>query len=248
MRTVKFLELCLLLLCMALSQRVVRAALRKELSDEDLARLEAEWDKDEEEDEDDPRVIHEKKMRQQPSFNPADLDMNDPNLATKMMAAQKKGQTVMIFTSFNKEQVKSKAEMEEISGRWIGMLMNNHLEIKAYPIEDDKMLYVIDDGSRLPELQDFLVGQKEVDYLEIDQKKTYGKFSWSKKHKKKAEKLEEQEKKEREKKQKRIKKRQEKEEKLKKKGKDAFKANLKKKPTQSQTKKSNQETKSKDEL
>jgi hypothetical protein len=39
------------------------------------------------------------------------------------------------------------------------------VEERSYPIEDLKMLYVIQDGGRLPELIKFMTDQVEVDYV-----------------------------------------------------------------------------------
>ena len=60
-----------------------------------------------------------------------------------------------------------------------GQLMNNALQIKAYPIEPLQMMVTIDDGSRSVELIQFFQAQPEIDRLELDQVKHYGVNSWS---------------------------------------------------------------------
>ena len=51
------------------------------------------------------------------------------------------------------------------------MLRNGHIELKPYPIEDNRFLYILDDGAKVPEALGLLKKQKEFNYAEIDQKK-----------------------------------------------------------------------------
>mmetsp|Transcript_31210 Transcript_31210/g.93649 ORF Transcript_31210/g.93649 Transcript_31210/m.93649 type:complete len:201 (+) Transcript_31210:363-965(+) len=93
--------------------------------------------------------------------------------------AAKKGQTAMIFVTFNPE-VDSKKKAEEIAGRWVSMLQNAHLEVKPYPIEGTRFIFIIDDGSKVPMVFDVLFKQKEFNYAEIDQKRYFGEHSYFK--------------------------------------------------------------------
>jgi hypothetical protein len=53
------------------------------------------------------------------------------------------------------------------------MLLNGHIAIKTYVIENDKVLVVVEDGADLPRVKEFLLEQPEVTFLEIDSKKVY---------------------------------------------------------------------------
>lgn len=85
----------------------------------------------------------------------------------------------MIFVKVN-PSVKTKKEAEEIGGRWHGALMNAHVEVKPYHIEDFRFLWNLDDGSKVAKVWEFLEQQKEFDFVEVDQKKYYGKYSYTK--------------------------------------------------------------------
>jgi hypothetical protein len=55
------------------------------------------------------------------------------------------------------------------------MMQNGHVELKPYPIEDNRFIYIIDDGSKVPIALDVLKQQPEFNYAEIDSEK-YGSF------------------------------------------------------------------------
>jgi len=164
------------------------ADFRTPLSDEEVDKIAAQWDEQEDEDPDDEEVIAKKKMEAGRRGGGPSLEdiqkMKGPDISQQINSAQKKDKMTMIFVSVN-PVVKSKEEMETLSQRWTGMLANNQVNVKAYPIEDKKLLYVINDGSQAAELLNFLKQQDEVDIIEVDSQKTYGKKSWSKKNPKK---------------------------------------------------------------
>eukprot|EP00041_Stephanoeca_diplocostata_P009540 m.147265 g.147265 ORF g.147265 m.147265 type:complete len:256 (+) comp17784_c0_seq1:156-923(+) len=165
------------------------------LSDADVERIAREWDEDEDEDEELAAIRKRAAKRGGPggfdfsggaaagidlsTFDPSDpssfkVDMSKLNRPTAI-----KGQPKMVFVKVN-PSVKTKKQAEEIGGRWHGSLKNAHVEVTPYHIEDFRFLWNLDDGSKVAKIWEFLEQQKELDYLEVDQKKFYGKFSYTK--------------------------------------------------------------------
>lgn len=52
------------------------------------------------------------------------------------------------------------------------MLQNGHVEMKPYPIEDNRFIYILDDGAMVPVALDVLKQQPEFNYAEIDSQKS----------------------------------------------------------------------------
>ena len=96
--------------------------------------------------------------------------------ASDLMWAAKKDQTVMIFTSFNPD-IDTKEKANEVAGRWVSMLINGHIELKPYPIENNMFIFIVDDGSRVPEVLRLLKKQPEFNFATIDSQNYYGDHS-----------------------------------------------------------------------
>jgi len=86
-----------------------------------------------------------------------------------------------MFISFNPD-IDTKEKALEIAGRWVSMLQNGHIELKPYPIEDNRFIFIVDDGAKVAEVLKVLREQKEFNYAEIDQQKHFGKYSYLKLH------------------------------------------------------------------
>ena len=52
------------------------------------------------------------------------------------------------------------------------MLQNGHIEVKPYPIEDNRFIFIIDDGAKTGTALDVLKKQPEFNYAEIDSTKS----------------------------------------------------------------------------
>jgi len=238
---------CTVVACgLLLQARSTAADFRTPLSDEEVDKIAAQWDEQEDEDPDDEEVIAKKKMEASRNGNGLSMEdikkMKGPDVSQQINAAQKKDKMTMLFVSMN-PVVKSKEEMETLSQRWTGMLANNQVNVKAYPIEDKKLLYVINDGSQGTELINFLIQQSEVDIIEVDSQKTYGKKSWSKKNPKKVKAAAARQEAENKKKTAKYDAKKKYEDDLKAKGIDPFKEGLKKKKKKGTKKKKKKKTK-----
>ncbi|EDO31471.1 predicted protein [Nematostella vectensis] len=94
---------------------------------------------------------------------------DDPMAFIKM---SKKGKTIMMFASIAGNP--SKKTTDTISLRWQSSLHNAHLEVQRYIVADDRILFLLKDGSMAWDVKDFLVTQPECKVVEFENQKFPG--------------------------------------------------------------------------
>jgi len=142
-----------------------------DFTDADMARLEEQWEEDDEPLPDDELPDgHPLKPTPLVDFNK--LDMSDPEGVLK---ATKKGKTIMMFVRVSGNP--SRAEAEEITALWQTSLWNNHIQLERFMLEDDRCIFMFKDGAMAWESKDFLVEQERCQEVTIEQKSYYGKFT-----------------------------------------------------------------------
>merc|ERR1712018_385196 len=147
----------------------------RDYSDADMHKLLEQWDKDEEPiPPDELPDGHPDKPRP-----PIDLtkikNVNDPD---EIMKISKKGQTVMLFvkvSDFNGDR----DEVGEITSLWQTGLMNNHVSSDRFQIEDDRVMFLFQDGADAWEAKDFFIEQERCEEVQLEQKTYHGKYSKS---------------------------------------------------------------------
>lgn len=131
----------------------------------DLFKLLDQWeDNDEDIDEDDrfddndPR----KPAAPGPGFDPTQFK-GDP---IAIMKLAKKGKVVMLFVTVAGSPTKK--ETEQITGRWQTSLFNAQFQVERYPVADNRVLFMIKDGSLAWDIKDFLITQPDCKLVEFD--------------------------------------------------------------------------------
>jgi len=94
----------------------------------------------------------------------------DPRL---LMSLAKKGKTVMTFVNVAGNPTRERTE--ELTNRWQTGLRNNHVRVERFIIEDDRAMFVFEDGSQAYEYKDFLLSQPELSEYVIDGQSFHGK-------------------------------------------------------------------------
>jgi hypothetical protein len=143
----------------------------KDYTDDDMNRLLAQWDEDEEPiPPDELPEGHPDRPRAQ--LDLSKLDMSKPD---EVMKASKKGQTVMMFVKVI--DFVDKQETEEVTSLWQTGLFNNHVNAERFLIEDDRVMFLFHDGADAWEAKDFFLEQERCDEVQLEQQTYYGKFS-----------------------------------------------------------------------
>merc|ERR1712216_970749 len=100
--------------------------------------------------EEDARMSNQPAM---PSLDPENL--KQPGAVEKLMASQKAGKPAMVFVTVN---TKNRAETDDFAGKSRALLKEaNGVDAQAYVIEDDKLLFSIQDGSQGYKLKEILL-------------------------------------------------------------------------------------------
>lgn len=166
------ISLVLLLLAVTVSGEKERIKINKDISDfndVDMERLYEQWEQDDEPLEPDELPEH---LRGPPKIDLASLGIKNPE---DMIKLSKKGKTLMMFVRV-KDGIE-KREVDRLTGLWQTALQNNHLIAERYPLDDNRAIYMFKDGSLAWEAKDFLIEQKEVEEVTIENKPYYGKYS-----------------------------------------------------------------------
>lgn len=140
-----------------------------DFNDVDIERLYEQWEENEEPLEPDELPEH---LRAPPKIDLASLGIKNPE---DMIKLSKKGQTLMMFVRV-KDGIEQK-EVERLTGLWQTALQNNHLIAERYPLDDNRAIFMFKDGSQAWEAKDFLIEQKELEEVTIENKPYYGKYS-----------------------------------------------------------------------
>ena len=107
---------------------------------------------------------------------PPPIDMNaikdKPMEDIKKMS--KKGRAIMMFVTVSGSPTRDEAE--SITALWQRSLFNANYEITRYMVEDNKAIFMINDGSRAWEIKDFLVTQERCYEVNIDDENYKGNY------------------------------------------------------------------------
>merc|ERR1712141_370867 len=143
----------------------------KDYTDEDLQRLLDQWDEDEE------PIPPDGLPEGHPDrpIPPVDFSKLDMSNQEQVMAASKKGRTIMLFAKINK--FKDRQETEEVSSLWHTGLYNAHIHGERFLVEDMRVMFSFKDGSYAWEAKDFLIEQERVEDVQLEGKTFKGKFA-----------------------------------------------------------------------
>ncbi|KAL3261390.1 hypothetical protein MRX96_000001 [Rhipicephalus microplus] len=139
----------------------------RDFNDADLERLYEQWEANEEPLEPDELPEH---MRPAPKIDMSKMDTSNPE---NILKASKKGRMLMTFITLLGKPTRE--ETEEITSIWQTSLMNNHISVDRYILDDNRALFTFKDGSQAWEAKDFLVQQDQLETITIENKPYYGK-------------------------------------------------------------------------
>lgn len=141
----------------------------RDYNDADLERLFDQWEENDEPLEEDELPEY---RRQPPKIDLSKMDPNNPEALLKM---SKKGRSLMTFVSLLGNPTRE--ETEEITKLWQSSLMNNHINLERYVIADDRVIFMFKDGALAWDAKDYLIQQKELKEITIENKPYYGKYN-----------------------------------------------------------------------
>merc|ERR1711936_787823 len=143
----------------------------RDFNDHDLQRLLDQWDEDEE------PIPPDELPEGHPDrpIPPVDFSRINMNNEEEVMAASKKGRTIMLFAKINK--FKDRQETEEVSSIWHTGLYNAHIHGERFLVEDPRVMFSFKDGSYAWEAKDFLIEQERVEDVQLEGKTFKGKFA-----------------------------------------------------------------------
>uniref|UniRef100_A0A0C9RXQ9 Putative ldlr chaperone boca n=1 Tax=Amblyomma americanum TaxID=6943 RepID=A0A0C9RXQ9_AMBAM len=150
----------------------------RDYNDADMERLFEQWEEDEEPLEPDELPEY---MRPAPKIDMSKLDSSNPE---NILKASKKGRMLMTFVTVSGKPTKE--ETDEITQIWQTSLMNNHIVVDRYILDDNRALFSFKDGSQAWEAKDYLIEQERLETITIENKPYYGKHFEEKERSKKA--------------------------------------------------------------
>lgn len=150
-----------------------------DFNDVDMERLFEQWEENEEPLEPDELPEH---LRPQPKIDLSKLNMDNPESILKL---SKKGKTLMTFVNLRDNL--DKATVDKLTALWQTSLQNNHLIADRFLLDDNRCIYMFKDGSQAWDAKDFLIEQKEVMEVVIENKPYLGKFNDQVKEERKSE-------------------------------------------------------------
>lgn len=150
----------------------------RDFNDADLERLYEQWEEDEEPLEPDELPEY---MRPAPKIDMSKMDASNPE---NILRASKKGRMLMTFITLLGKPTRE--ETEEITSIWQTSLMNNHINVDRYILDDNRALFTFRDGSQAWEAKDYLIQQDQLETITIENKPYYGKNAGDKAQSKKA--------------------------------------------------------------
>ncbi|CAM4819501.1 unnamed protein product [Rotaria magnacalcarata] len=143
----------------------------RDYTDRDADSLYEEWEKNDAdvlpEDEREDYFLRDKNRA---GIRPEDLTGKKPE---DIMMLSKKGQTLMMFVTVSGSP--TRRETEEITQIWWSGLKNALYDVNRFVIDDNRILFLLKDGSQAFEVKDFLVKQDRCKEVTIDNRPYYGK-------------------------------------------------------------------------
>ncbi|XP_060069380.1 LDLR chaperone boca-like [Ylistrum balloti] len=135
----------------------------QDYSDADVERLFDQWE-DNDEDELEEDELPEWK-REPPKV---DLSQMDPSNPEAMLKMSKKGKTLMMFATISGGPTQK--ETEQISQLWHTSLFNANYDTQRFVVSEDRVIFMLSDGSKAWEVKDFLVKQERCKEVTIEGK------------------------------------------------------------------------------
>ncbi|EYC08517.1 hypothetical protein Y032_0065g3593 [Ancylostoma ceylanicum] len=137
-------------------------------SDADLERLYEQWEENDDEKLDDDELPEHKR-----SPKPLDLDSIKAKAKNpeELLIMTKKGQTLMMFVNIrdpSNPQEKNRTFTMKYTEIFQSMLRNNHIICEVFPIDDDRAIFMFNDGAQAFEAKDFLVKQIQVTEVTLE--------------------------------------------------------------------------------
>lgn len=182
MNQINKLQTNLVLLLIVLSTVICEVAKEKRINknindfnDVDMERLFDQWEENEDPLEPDELPEH---LRPQPKIDLNNLNMDNPEAILKL---SKKGKTLMTFVNLRDNL--DKATVDKLTALWQTSLQNNHLIADRFLLDDNRCIYMFRDGSQAWDAKDFLIEQKEVMEVVIENKPYLGKYNQAKEQK-----------------------------------------------------------------
>ncbi|XP_033725677.1 LDLR chaperone boca-like [Pecten maximus] len=135
----------------------------QDYSEADMERLFDQWE-DNDEDELEEDELPEWK-REPPKV---DLSQMDPTNPEAMLKMSKKGKTLMMFATISGGP--TQRETEQISQLWHTSLFNANYDTQRFVVSEDRVIFMLSDGSQAWEVKDFLVKQERCKEVTIEGK------------------------------------------------------------------------------
>ncbi|XP_069102258.1 LDLR chaperone boca-like [Argopecten irradians] len=135
----------------------------QDYSEADMERLFDQWE-DNDEDELEEDELPEWK-REPPKV---DLSQMDPSNPEAMLKLSKKGKTLMMFATISGSP--TQRETEQISQLWHTSLFNANYDTQRFVVSEDRVIFMLTDGSQAWEVKDFLVKQERCKEVTIEGK------------------------------------------------------------------------------
>lgn len=85
----------------------------------------------------------------------------------EVMKKSKKGKPVMVFVGVR--GTPDHTRTEHVSARWMQSLQNAHIPVQRYIVADDRVLFMVEDGSLAWDVKNFLIEQTECTKVSFDQ-------------------------------------------------------------------------------
>ncbi|KAL4216470.1 Mesoderm development candidate 2 [Mactra antiquata] len=145
----------------------------RDYSEADMERLFDQWE-DADDDELDEDELPEWK-REPPKLDIKSLNTNDPE---GMLKAAKKGRSLMLFASVSGNPTEK--ETEKITQIWQSSLFNANIETQRYVVGENRVIFMLKDGSMAWDVKDYLVTQDRCEEVTIEGKSYPGKASTEK--------------------------------------------------------------------
>ena len=142
-----------------------------DFDDADLERLYEQWEKND--DGDGKDADEESAFRKSP---PPSMNINLNDLKTKgldeMQRLSKKNKPVMVFVTVSGQP--TRRETDELTVLWQNSLFNANYQVTRYVIEDNRAIFMINDGSLAYDIKNFLIKQERCHEVTIDNERYEG--------------------------------------------------------------------------
>ncbi|KAL6736922.1 hypothetical protein Aduo_007222 [Ancylostoma duodenale] len=137
-------------------------------SDADLERLYEQWEENDDEKLDDDELPEHKR-----SPNTMDLDSIKAKAKNpeELLSMTKKGQTLMMFVNIRDPSnplEKNRPFTSKYTEIFQSMLRNNHIICQVFLIDDDRAIFMFNDGSQAFEAKNFLLKQIQVTEVSLE--------------------------------------------------------------------------------